>query len=492
MTARIRANGPGVRGPDYGESVPDNPLATTERMSATQRSVLWIAILASFVAFLDGTVVNVALPAISDELGGGLTTQQWVVDAYLITLGALILVAGSVSDAYGRVLVLRIGLIGFGIASVAIAAAPTAEFLIVARAVQGAAGAFLVPSSLALITSNFTGPAQGRAIGVWTAATTTAMIVGPVIGGVFVDLLSWRLAFLINVLPITVTLVLLARGSFRDIRKPDASIDWLGAILCTLGLGAMVFSLIEQPNLGWSSPAIWVPLVAGALMFAGFIVRQRLVRSPILPLDLFRVRNFWTGNIATLFIYGALSLNGFVVVVYLQQGADLPATLAGLASLPMTILLILFSSRIGALSGRWGPRLFMTVGPIIMGIGALLLLTVGADFSYWWQVLPSMVIMGVGLALTVAPLTSAILGAIDSERSGIASAVNNAVSRVAGLVTIAALATIVGGTLDLDGFHRAAIVTAALMIAGGITSFFGIRNPPHATADEPQAAKNSA
>ncbi|MCP2635392.1 MFS transporter [Microbacterium sp. HD4P20] len=455
-------------------------------MTATQRSVLWIAILASFVAFLDGTVVNVALPAISDELGGGLTTQQWVVDAYLITLGALILVAGSVSDAYGRVLVLRIGLIGFGIASVAIAAAPTAEFLIVARAVQGAAGAFLVPSSLALITSNFTGAAQGRAIGTWTAMTTTAMIVGPLIGGVFVDLLSWRLVFLINVLPIAATLVLLARGGIRDVRQPDASIDWLGAILCTLGLGAMVFALIEQPNLGWGSPAIWIPLLAGIALFAGFILRQRFARSPILPLDLFRVRNFWTGNIATLFIYAALSLNGFVVVVYLQQGAGLPATLAGLASLPMTILLILFSSRAGALSGRWGPRLFMTIGPITMGIGALLLLTVAGDFSYWWQVLPSMIVMGIGLALTVAPLTSAILGAIESERSGIASAVNNAVARVAGLVAIAALAAIVGGSLDLDGFHRAAIVTAVLMIAGGITSFFGIRNPARTDADDRQ------
>lgn len=457
-------------------------------MSATQRSVLWIAILASFVAFLDGTVVNVALPAISDELGGGLTTQQWVVDAYLITLGALILVAGSVSDAYGRVLVLRIGLIGFGIASVAIAAAPTAEFLIIARAVQGAAGAFLVPSSLALITSNFTGPAQGRAIGTWTAMTTTAMIVGPLIGGVFVDLLSWRLVFLINVLPIAATLILLARGGIRDVRKPDAAVDWLGAVLCTLGLGAMVFALIEQPNLGWASPAIWIPLVAGITLFTGFVLRQRSVRSPILPLDLFRVRNFWTGNVATLFIYGALSLNGFVVVVYLQQGAGLPATLAGLASLPMTILLILLSSRVGALSGRWGPRLFMTVGPITMGIGALLLLTVGTEFSYWWQVLPSMIIMGLGLSLTVAPLTSAILGAIESERSGIASAVNNAVARVAGLLTIAALAAIVGGSLDLDGFHRAAIVTAVLMIAGGLVSFLGIRNPSHAaTPDEPAA-----
>ncbi|WP_194398456.1 MFS transporter [Microbacterium atlanticum] len=447
-------------------------------MSTTQRFVLWIAVLGSFVAFLDGTIVNVALPAISDELGGGITTQQWVVDAYLITLGALILVAGSVSDAYGRVLVLRIGLIGFGVASVAIAAAPTAEFLIIARGVQGAAGAFLVPSSLALITSNFSGRAQGRAIGIWTAMTTSAMIVGPLIGGLLVDLWSWRLAFLINVIPIGVTLVLLARGGFRDTRKPGAAIDWLGAAMCTLGLGGMVYALIEQPNFGWSSPTIWLPLVVGAALFVLFILRQRTVRNPILPLDLFGVRNFWTGNVATTFIYGALALNGLVVVVYLQEGAGLAATLAGLASLPTTILLILFSSRVGALSGKWGPRLFMTVGPITMGVGALLLLTVGEDFSYWWQVFPSMVVMGIGLALTVAPLTSAILGAIGPDRSGIASAVNNAVARVAGLIAIALLATIVGGTLDLDGFHRAAIVTAALMFAGGITSFLGIRNPP--------------
>ncbi|MFK4834233.1 MFS transporter [Microbacterium sp. ZW T2_14] len=454
-------------------------------MSTVQRAVLWIAVLGSFVAFLDGTIVNVALPSISEELGGGITTQQWVVDAYLITLGALILVAGSVSDAYGRVLVLRIGLIGFGIASIAIAAAPTAEFLIVARAVQGAAGAFLVPSSLALITSNFTGAAQSRAIGIWTAMTTSAMIVGPLIGGILVDLVSWRLAFLINVVPITVTLVLLARGGFRDSRHPDASIDWIGAALCTLGLGGMVYALIEQPNLGWGSPVIWLTLVLGAGMFTAFILRQRTTRHPILPLDLFRVRNFWTGNVATAFIYGALALNGLVVVVYLQEGAGLPATLAGLASLPMTILMILFSSRVGALSGRWGPRFFMTVGPITMGIGALLLLTTTTEFSYWWQILPSMIVMGAGLALTVAPLTSAILGAIEPERSGIASAVNNAVARVAGLIAVALLATIVGGSLDLEGFHRAAIVTATLMIAGGVTSFLGIRNPVRTPAASP-------
>lgn len=447
-----------------------------EKFTGRDRTVLSIAVLASFVAFLDGTVVTVALPAISDELGGGLTTQQWVVDAYLITLGALILVAGSVSDAYGRVLVMRIGLVGFGVTSVAIAAAPTAEFLIVARGLQGAAGAFLVPSSLALITATFRGAAQGRAIGIWTAMTTSAMIAGPVIGGLFVDYLSWRLVFLINVIPIGVTLWLLARARIEDTRRPDASIDWLSAVLSTLGLGAMVFALIEQPRLGWSSPAIWIPAIAGAALFTAFLLRQRTVRDPVLPLDMFRVRNFWTGNLATALVYGALSLNGFVVVVYLQQGAGLSATLAGLASLPVTILMILLSSRAGALSGRLGPRLFMTVGPITMGVGALLLLTVSDPFSYWWQMLPSMILLGLGLALTVSPLTSAILGSIETERSGIASAVNNAVSRVAGLIAIAALATIVGGTLDLDGFHRAAIVTAALMVTGGLVSFVGIRN----------------
>lgn len=467
-----------------------------QTMTRRERTILSIAVLASFIAFLDGTVVNVALPAISDELGGGLATQQWVVDAYLITLGALILVAGSASDAYGRALVMRIGIIGFGVTSVAIAFAPTAEFLIVARALQGAAGAFLVPSSLALITATFRGAAQGRAIGIWTAMTTTAMIAGPVIGGLFVDFLSWRLVFLINVIPIAVTLWLLARAGVKDTRRPDAAIDWLSAVLCTLGLGLLVFALIEQSRLGWSSPAIWGPLVVGAALFAAFIVRQRFTQHPVLPLDLFRVRNFWTGNVATTFIYGALALNGFVVVVYLQQGAGLSATLAGLASLPVTILLILLSSRAGALSGKWGPRIFMTVGPLTMGAGALLLLSVSESFDYWWQVLPSMILMGLGLALTVSPLTAAILGAIETERSGIASAVNNAVARVAGLVSIAALATIAGGELDLEGFHRAAIVTAVMMIAGGLVSWAGIRNPAPSVGDASvgpdQAGKNSA
>ncbi len=448
--------------------------------TGTQRVVLTVAILASFVSFLDGTVVNVALPAISRELGGGLVTQQWVVDAYLITLGALILLAGSLSDAFGRILIMRVGLIGFGVASVAIAAAPDALFLIIARALQGAAGAFLVPSSLALITSTFRGAAQAKAIGQWTALTTAAMLVGPVLGGLFVDFLSWRLVFLINVIPIAVTIWLLPRTGVKDVRAPAASVDWLGAALCTLGLGGFVFALIEQPVRGWDSPVVWGPLTAGVVLFTWFLLHQRTARSPILPLNLFRVRNFWTGNVATALIYAALSLQGFVVAVFLQQGIGLSATAAGLASLPTTVMMVLLSSRAGAWAGRWGPRLFMTVGPIIMAGGCLLLLTVSTEFAYWWQVFPAMVVFGLGLALTVSPLTSAILGSIETSRSGIASAVNNAVSRVAGLIAVAMVAIVAAGTLDLDGFQRAIVFCGVLMVAGGLVSFAGIRNPdPH-------------
>lgn len=455
-------------------------------MNRDQKLVITIAVLATFVSFLDGTIVNVALPSIEKELGGGIVTQQWVVDAYLITLGSLILVAGSVSDLYGRILVMRIGLVAFGVTSLAIALAPTAEFLIVARGVQGIAGALLVPSSLALITSNFRGPMQGRAIGIWSGMTSVAMIAGPLVGGLFVDLLSWRWAFVVNVLPITATLILLVVLGHSDNRRKGVRIDFLGAVLCTLGLGGPVYALIENGRLGWSHPAIYLSLGLGIVAFAGFLVRERFAAEPVMPLGLFRVRNFWTGNIATALIYGALALNGFALVVYLQRddGPNFPATLAGLASIPITIMMILFSSRVGTLSGRFGPRLFMTVGPLLMGAASLLLLMVRQDFSYWTQVLPSILLFGVGITLTVSPLTSAILGSIDMERSGIASAVNNAVSRVAGLIVIAMIAVIVGGDdLDLNGFHRAAIVTATLMIAGGLVSLAGIRNPVHAGGD---------
>ncbi|WP_433584812.1 MFS transporter [Microbacterium hydrocarbonoxydans] len=447
-----------------------------------QRLVIAIAVLASFVTFLDGTVVNVALPAISRELGGGITTQQWVVDAYLITLSALILLAGTVSDAYGRVLVMRIGLIAFGVASLAVAAAPDPLVLIIARALQGAAGALLVPSSLALITATMRADVQSRAIGVWTAFTTAAQLVGPLLGGLFVDFLSWRFVFLINVIPIAVNLVLLSRLKLPE-HPSGRRVDWWSGALCALGLGAVVFALIEQPLRGWGAPVIWVSGTVGVVLFGAFLWRQKSSTSPLLPMSLFRVRDFAWGNLATLFVYAALSLNGFVIGVYLQQGAGLPATAAGLASLPMTILMILVSSRAGAWAGRFGPRLFMTAGPLIMAVGAVMLLFVSEDFDYWWQVLPAMIVMGLGLSLTVAPLTAAILGAIDEAHSGIASAVNNAVARVAGLLVVAMISTIVGGTLNLAGFHSAAVVTAALLVLGGVVSWIGIRRNPAEEAD---------
>ncbi|HTN58969.1 MAG TPA: MFS transporter [Protaetiibacter sp.] len=443
-------------------------------MTREQRLVLAIAVLATVVAFLDSTVVNVALPAIERELGGGLAAQQWIVDAYLLTLGSLILVAGAVSDVYGRIRVLRVGIVLFGVASLAIALAPDPLVLILARGVQGIGGALLVPSSLALITSTMSGALQAKAIGMWTALTSAALLAGPLVGGIFVDLLSWRWAFVINVVPIALVLWLLAVLGQRDVRRPDATIDLPGALLCAVGLGGIVFALIEQPRLGWNVGVV-LAAVCGVLAFAGFLVRQRLAAQPMMPLVLYRIRNFGWGNLATFFVYGALGLNSFVIGVYLQQGAGLPATLAGLASLPISILMTIGSSWAGSLAGRIGPRVPMTVGPLLMGAASLLMLFVTEPFNYWIQLLPGILLFGVGLTVTVSPLTAAILGAIDPSHSGIASAVNNAVARIAGLLAVAMLGMITGGVLDLGGLHRSLWVIAALMAAGGVVSWVGIR-----------------
>ena len=445
-------------------------------MEKHQKLVLGIAVLASFVAFLDGSVINVALPAITRDLGGGVSTQQWVVDAYLITLGSLILVAGSLSDVYGRIVVLRTGLIGFGAASLLCALAPTAEILIIARGVQGVAGALLVPSSLAIILSNFRGPAQAKAIGQWTGFTSAAFILGPLLGGLFVDLATWRLVFAINMLPIVITLYLLSVLKRQDERQSGVVIDYPGAVLGVLGLGLPVFALIEQGNYGWGSPIISLTMALGIVAFIAFLWRERAAKQPMVPLALFTVRNFAWGNLTTTFVYGAISLGGFLLVVFLQQVAGYPATLAGLATLPVTIISILLSSRIGALAGRCGPRVFMTVGPLIAAVGFILYAFAGAHPYYWTQILPGVILFGFGMTITVAPLTSAILGAIDERQAGIGSAINNAVSRVAGLVAIAFVGLIVGPQLGVAGFQRGMLVTAVLLVLGGVTSCIGIRN----------------
>ena len=449
-------------------------------MTRNQRLVLSIAVLASFVTFLDGSVINVALPAIEKELGGGITTQQWVVDAYAITLGTLILLAGSLSDTFGRWVVLKAGLYGFAATSVLIALAPTAETLVILRGAQGIAGALLVPSSLAIIIATFRGAPQAKAIGTWTGWTSAAFLVGPLLGGLFVDFLNWRLVFAINIIPIAVTLFLIARLGEKNVRPAGGGIDWFGAVLGILGLGGPVFALIEQANFGWTSPAIYLPFVLGLISLVAFILRQRTAKHPMIPLRLFTVRNFSIGNVSTTLVYGALSLGGFLITVFLQEVAGFSATAAGLAFLPMTLISIALSSLFGALAGKYGPRLFMGLGPIVGGIGYLLLMFgIGDDVNYWTQVLPGVVVFALGLTMTVAPLTAAILGSIPTEESGIGSAINNAISRIAGLIAIAFVGVIVGSQLTVDSFHRGLLVTAVLLVLGGIVSLIGIRNPVH-------------
>lgn len=439
--------------------------------------VLVVATVVSFIAFLDGAVINVALPALALDLDGGLPLQQWAVDAYLLTLGACILLAGSLSDSFGRLRIIRIGLYGFAATSVLCALAPTGVVFVFGRAMQGAAGALLVPSALALIVSTFTPVEQGRAIGRWTAWTTAAFLIGPLLGGVLVDLVSWRLVFWINLAPILVALILLRTLGTEHPRENPEPIDWIGALLGVAGLGGTVFALIEQGRAGWAAPHVLAPLIVGLAAIASFIAWERRTAVPMLPLTLFRNRNFAAGNVATLFVYAGLSLAPFALTIFLQEFAGFSATAAGIATLPPTILLVLLGARFGALVGRTGPRLLMTLGPIIAATGFLLTLMVEVPVDYWWQVFPGMVVVGLGLAVTVAPLTATILGAVDPARAGIGSAVNNAIARVATLVAIASVGVVAGTTLDADGYRHTAIAAAVSLMLGGIISWLGIRNP---------------
>ena len=456
--------------------MPGTPAAP---MTSLQKRVLYVAIVASFIAFLDGSVVNLALPAISRELGGGLVVQQWVVDAYLLTLGALILVAGSLSDQFGRVRVLEWGLAGFTATSILCGVAWNGESLIIFRGLQGVAGALLVPSSLALIVTVFSGPAQSAAIGKWSAWTSGAIVAAPLLGGISVDVFTWRVIFFLNIVPAAAVWPALRRLRAQDLeRPPGSSIDVAGTVLAVVGLGGIVYAFIERGSQGWGSPQVWLPLAVGIAGLAAFLVHEGRTRAPMMPLRLYTVRNFGWGNAATLVIYGALNLGFFVLGLYLQQVAGLGATAAGLALLPSTLILLLLSSRMGALSGRFGPRWFMTAGPLLCAAGFLLMLGIGLPLDYAWQVLPGVVVFGIGLAVTVAPLTSAILGAVPPEEAGIGSAVNNAVARIAGLVTIAFAGLITGPVITTAGLHATSLVTAALFVAGALASAVGIRNPP--------------
>ncbi len=439
-------------------------------MSKHYRLIVIVAILASFVAFLDSAVVNVALPAIRDQLGGGLATQQWITDAYLLSLCAFILIAGSLSDLFGRLRVLRYGLAGFGIASLICALAPNPEVLIGARALQGIAGALLVPSSLALIADRLKGHEFAKGVGSWTAWTGMAFLIGPPLGGLLVDSVGWRWIFAINVLPIIGTLILMAKLEADVQIKADTKIDWLGAALAAFGLVGPVYALIEQPRLGWSNPIIYLSLIIGVAILALFAWYESRASHPMLPLGIFKHRNFAVGNLATFAIYAGLSAATFSIVLYLQQNAGYTATASGISLLPITLLMFVLSPRTGAWAEKFGPRWFMAFGPIIGALGfTLLAVTANPAASYWTHVLPGVLVFGLGLSLTVSPLTAAILGDVDSGQAGIGSAINNAVSRVAGLLSIAAIGV-------FAGFQAMMLAMATLLVTGGIISAIGIQN----------------
>jgi EmrB/QacA subfamily drug resistance transporter len=459
-------------------------------MTRRQRLTLAAAILGSGVAMLDGTIVNVALPAIEHDLGGGLTGQQWVANAYLLALGSLILIGGSLGDIYGERRVFAIGVGAFGVLSVACALAPTIEVLVAARALQGAAGALLTPSALAIIVAAFPTGQRTAAIGTWTAWGGIAAIVGPLLGGTIVDHASWRWVFAINVPPVAATVALVLAAVPPTARVTGRSVDFTGAALCVAGLGGLVFALIEKPRYGWSSPVIWLPLAGGMAAFTLFLVHERKTREPMLKLELFSRRNFAVGNAETLTLYAGIAILFFFLVIYLQQVAGYTAVRSGLVTVPVTVVMFALSRRAGALADRHGPRLFMGIGPLVSAAGILLLLRVGMHPSYPTDLLPALLVFAFGLTATVAPLTATVLADADETDAGIASAVNNAVARVAGLVGVSVVGVVVASTLTGDtfapnaasvrAFHEAIAICAALVAAGGIAGLAGIVNLRHA------------
>ncbi len=498
-----------------------------------RRLTLVAAIIGSVVVFVDGTVVNVALPAIRADLGGGLAGQQWLTDAYLLTLGSLLLIGGSLGDLYGRRRAFRLGLAGFGITSLVCALAPSEPSLIVARGLQGMTGALLVPNTLGLIVARFEAHERGAAIGSWTAWAGIAMVIGPLAGGLILAVASWRWVFAVNLVPIATAYLIAGRLSDAHDHPVGGAVDLVGASLRALGLGGPVFALIEEPAHGWASPTILSPLLGGLGLLGAFVVWERRAAHPMLELSLFAERNFAVGNAATLAVYAGLASVPFFLILFLQQVAGYSPLGAGAAMLPVTVIMFALSRRFGALADRFGPRLFMGVGPLLAAAGIALLTRLDARGQYVGAVLPAILVFGLGLSLTVAPLTATVLGGVDERHAGIASAVNNAIARVAGLLAVAAIGATVSAqfhsTLDtrlsssalapgsparrvvaqvrdrplsggagaasglplgprmavadaVDGasvaaLHLAMELVAALMIIGGLLSAAGIRNP---------------
>lgn len=454
--------------------------------TGTRAGALAIAsvVLGSGMAFLDTTVVNVALPALAEDLGVGFSSLQWVVDGYLLTLGSLLLLGGVLGDRWGRRRVYRGGIVLFALASAGCAAAPAAGWLVAGRLVQGVGAAAMVPGSLALIGGGFADEDRAEAIGSWTAWSGITTAMGPFLGGWLVDTVSWRAVFLIN-LPVAAVALWMAGRYVPESRDEEAGarLDAPGAATVTLGLAGLVFGLIEGPEVGFSDPVVRLSLVLGAAALVAFVAVERRVDEPLVPLQLFSSRRFTGANLATLAVYAALNVVLFLVVIQLQDALGYSALAAGAALVPINVLLLVLSPAAGRVAERVGHRVPMTVGPLVAAAGLLLMVRVQPGAGYVTDVLPAVIVFGLGLAATVAPLTSAAIGAVRHRHTGVASGVNNAVARVAGLLAVASVPLMAGisgaeegGTRAVEaGFGRAMVVSAAILVVGAAISALLVR-----------------
>lgn len=440
-------------------------------MTPKQKLALLATIIGSGVVFLDSSIVNLALPKMADAMHSGFASQQWIVDGYALPLSALLLLGGSMGDIYGRKKVYFWGVFGFGLMSLACALAPNIQILIASRVLQGIFGALMVPGALAIINTNFPKGLRGKAIGLWTAATSGIIALGPLLGGYILDFSSWRWIFLINI-PLLLAVIWLGLPSIEEnAASTKRKLDAVGAGLVFLGLSGLTFGLIEGPAMQWTMlPKLMLAL--GMVFLVIFIRYEQKKKDPMLQLELFKSRNFTAANVATFAIYGALGGFFFSLLIYAQTMLHYSALEVGLMGLPVSIFMILFSSKVGALSSKYGPRFFMTTGPIIASGGIWLMLPLHPGSAYLTAIFPGILLFGIGLSLIVAPLTTTVLASVKESNSGIASAVNNAVARVAGLVIIAFLG-IFGAE---NSFHFAIFLCGSLTIAAGILSFLLVQN----------------
>ena len=431
--------------------------------AVAKRGVLIAAILGSSMAFVDGTVVNVALPAIQADLHATAFQAQWVVESYALFLAALLLVGGALGDRYGRKRMFALGVALFALASLGCALAGDVQQLIAARAVQGVGGALLVPGSLALISAAFPKNERGAAIGTWSGASGITAAVGPLLGGYLVDHYSWIWAFLVN-LPIAAAILWIVWRHVPESRGPqgEAGLDGGGALLATLGLGGIVYAFIEAPTQQWHAPAVLAGLALGIVASLLFVVRELRARAPMLPLHLFRIRDFAGANLLTLLLYAALGGGLFFLPLALIQVQHYSATAAGAALLPFILIMFAFSRAAGQLVDRFGARLPLVVGPLIAAFGFALFALPGAGAGYWLGYFPAVVVLGIGMTVTVAPLTTTVMNAVGAELAGVASGVNNAVSRAAAVLAIAVFGLVMARAFDasLDAALNAIGVSA--------------------------------